>query len=353
LSLAQQAGKRKNKDFKQFFQFFTEKTQGLPVTISILYSEQIQFSLVRKPFYIFQVNIGTQLKILNKLAILQMKYIFPLLILGLLFANCKSEPLVPAIDPVEQFAIDTIAINDYLTANNLNAAVTSSGLRYIIDDPGRGVPIQSTSTINLLITGFYLNGRTFLQTDDCSPTSIFLPNVVSGFSEGLQLFNTWGKGKIYLPSVLAFGPNGTDNIPPNSVLGFDFEIVEQKEFDRTKIKEYIAENNLIKVDSTLSGIYYTISNPGMGENPTSTSNVTVTYKGYLSDGTVFDQSDSPISFGLNGLIQGWQEAIPLLKREGSGTFLIPSDLAYGPGGSSPTIGSNTMIIFDITLIDFN
>lgn len=281
-----------------------------------------------------------------------MKYIFPILFLGLLFANCKSDSVTPTVDPVEQFTTDTTAINTYLANNNLSAEVTPSGLRYIIDERGRGVSIQSTSTVNLLMEGFYIDGTTFLQTDDCSPTSIFLPEVVSGFREGMQFFNTWGKGKIFMPSALAFGPNGTESIPPNSVLGFDFEIVEQREFDRTKIKQYIAANNLTKVDSTLSGIYYTIYNPGTGEHPASNSTVTVGYKGYFADGEVFDESDLPATFSLNGVIEGWQEAVPLLKPEGSGTFLIPSHLAYGPQGSG-SIGSNTMIIFDITLVGFN
>ncbi len=281
-----------------------------------------------------------------------MKYIFPLLFLGLLFSNCKSDSATPTVDSVEQFTIDTTAINTYLATNNLNAEVTSSGLRYIIDDPGRGTPVEFTSTVNLLMEGFYLDGRTFLQTDDCSPTSIFLPDVVSGFSEGMQLFATWGKGRIFLPSALAFGPTGTESIPPNSVLGFDFEIVEQREFDRTKIKQYITDNNLQKVDSTLSGIYYTISDAGTGEHPSANSTVTVGYRGYFADGTVFDQSELPATFSLNSVIEGWREAVPLLKREGRGTFLIPSNLAYGPQGSG-SIGFNTMIIFDITLVDFN
>jgi len=292
------------------------------------------------------------IKNFEQISYFKMKYIFPLLLLCLLFANCNNDIEIPTVDPVEQFILDTTAIGTYLTENNLNAEVTPSGLRYVIDDAGRGTPIVSTSTVNLLMEGFYIDGTTFLLTEECSPTTIFLPDVVPGFSEGLQLFSTWGKGKIFLPSALAFGQTGTASIPPNSVLGFDFEVVEQREFDRIKIKEYISDNDLMRVDSTLSGIYYTIANPGTGDNPTSTSNVTVAYRGYFPDGTVFDQSDLPVTFSLNGVIQGWQEAVPLLKKEGTGTFLIPSTLAYGPAGTG-SIGSNTMIIFDITLVDFN
>ncbi len=280
-----------------------------------------------------------------------MKYIFPILALCLLFVNCKSDIANPTVDPVEQLAEDVKNIDEYLAANNLSAQTTASGLRYVVEDVGRGMPINETASINVLLKGYFLDGTTFDQTAECSPITVFLPDVIPGFSEGIQQFNTWGKGKIFMPSALAFGQSGTANIPANTVLAFDIEIVEQKEFDNTKIKNYIAENNLTKIDSTLSGIYYTISEGGTGEHPSENATVTVAYKGYFTDGSTFDQSEVPISFGLNAVIQGWQEALPLLKKDGSGTFLIPSNLAYGAAGSG-SIPSNTMIIFDITLVDF-
>ena len=282
-----------------------------------------------------------------------MKYIFPILFLAVLFANCGlEEEAVPFVDPAEQFATDEAAINAFLAAENLTADVTASGVRYVIEDPGRGVPITSTSTVNMLLEGYFLDGQTFDRTDECSPITLFVPDVIQGFREGIQQFNTWGKGKILIPSELAFGQSGSGVIPPNTVVGFDIEVVEQREFDNTKIKTYIAENNLERIDSTLSGIYYTITERGEGENPTSSSTVTVAYRGYYTDGRVFDQSELPISFSLNQVIPGWQEAVPLLKIGGTGTFMIPSNLAYGSAGNN-SIPSNTMLIFDITLVGFN
>jgi FKBP-type peptidyl-prolyl cis-trans isomerase FkpA len=133
-------------------------------------------------------------------------------------------------------------------------------------------------------------------------------------------------------------------------LAFDIEIVDQKVFDKNKTLQYISDNKL-EVDSTLSGIYYVIHEPGEGEHPTSSSTVTVSYKGTYLDGRVFDQADIQ-SFGLNGLIQGWKEAIPLLKPGGRGTFLIPSALGYGTTGSG-SIPGNAVLVFEVELIDFN
>jgi FKBP-type peptidyl-prolyl cis-trans isomerase FkpA len=81
------------------------------------------------------------------------------------------------------------------------------------------------------------------------------------------------------------------------------------------------------------------------------STVTVAYKGYLTDGTVFDESDSNgITFSLRNVIQGWQEGIPLFKEGGSGMLLIPSALGYG-SSSQGQIPANSVLIFEITLID--
>ena len=84
------------------------------------------------------------------------------------------------------------------------------------------------------------------------------------------------------------------------------------------IQTYIAENNLTAQKSS-SGLYYVIDTPGTGTQPTTTDNVTVAYKGYFSDGTVFDQSNANgISFSLQQVIAGWTEGITYFKEGGSG-----------------------------------
>lgn len=280
-----------------------------------------------------------------------MKYLLPILFLGILFTNCGSDLAIPQLDPAEQLAVDKSLIKGYLTANNLSAQETSSGLHYIIEESGRGAAVGPGSIINVLLNGYLLDGTPFTPNEPCSPATINVGgDIIAGFKEGIQFFKVGGKGTIFLPSALAFGIEGNGPIQPNTVIAFDIEIVDQKEFDRAKIQTYLDNNNIV-ADSTLSGIFYTITEPGSGESPTSSSTVTVAYRGYFADGTNFDQSNPTATFELNGVIRGWQEVLPLLKREGSGTFLIPSDLAYGQAGRDG-IPSNTMLIFDITLLDF-
>lgn len=119
-----------------------------------------------------------------------------------------------------------------------------------------------------------------------------------------------------------------------------------------EIKDYIAKNGLTAQRSD-SGLYYVISNPGTGANPTATSNVTVAYKGYYTNASVFDQSSAAgIPFGLNQVIKGWTEGIQYFKPGGNGILLVPAHLGYGsynfkgiPGGS--------VLIFEVKLISVN
>ncbi|MDD2675633.1 MAG: FKBP-type peptidyl-prolyl cis-trans isomerase [Flavobacterium sp.] len=127
----------------------------------------------------------------------------------------------------------------------------------------------------------------------------------------------------------------------------DYTVQNEKE-----IVDYIAKNKLTAT-KTDSGLYYVINEAGTGAQPTASSNVTVAYKGYFTNGNIFDQSKPEgISFGLNQVIKGWTEGIPYFKEGGNGVLLIPSHLGYGSTGSGPIPGGS-VLIFDVKLIKVN
>jgi FKBP-type peptidyl-prolyl cis-trans isomerase FkpA len=129
----------------------------------------------------------------------------------------------------------------------------------------------------------------------------------------------------------------------------EVEFEPQTEAD---IIKYIEDNDL-NANRTNSGLYYIIKKEGTGIRPTSNSNVTVAYKGYFLNGNTFDQSNADgISFGLNQVIKGWTEGIPLFKEGGEGVLLVPSNLGYGPNGRS-SIPGGAVLVFDISLIKVN
>ncbi|MCK0144229.1 FKBP-type peptidyl-prolyl cis-trans isomerase [Arenibacter sp. F26102] len=129
----------------------------------------------------------------------------------------------------------------------------------------------------------------------------------------------------------------------------DIDYVAKNETD---IQAYVEENDLTAVRSN-SGLYYVIEEEGTGTQAVSSSNVTVAYKGYFLNGSVFDQSDAEgITFGLNQVIAGWTEGITYFKEGGNGILLVPAHLGYGsrdyngiPGGS--------VLIFEVSLIAVN
>lgn len=130
----------------------------------------------------------------------------------------------------------------------------------------------------------------------------------------------------------------------------DNDSINIDEKNEAEILEYIEKNNL-DAQKTSSGLYYVIDNPGEGAQPNNTARVRVSYKGYFTNGKVFDQSSSAgISFGLQQVIAGWTEGITLFREGGSGKLIIPSRLGYGPDRYS-SIPGGSVLIFDIVLLE--
>jgi FKBP-type peptidyl-prolyl cis-trans isomerase FkpA len=118
----------------------------------------------------------------------------------------------------------------------------------------------------------------------------------------------------------------------------------------TALETYLTNNNITATKDS-RGFYYTISTPGGSSKPDNCATITVKYKGMLTNGSVFDQSTSAISFPLANLIIGWQQGIPLIGITGKIRLYLPPTLGYGSSGSSGIPG-NSILIFDVELIGF-
>ena len=127
----------------------------------------------------------------------------------------------------------------------------------------------------------------------------------------------------------------------------------QDEIDQNVILNFLIDS-LWDFQKTPSGIFYQIEKAGEGKSPNLQSQVIAHYRGTLLNGKEFDSSikkGTPLMFSLNGVIQGWQEALPMLKVGGKGAFLIPSRLAYGKTGLPGLIDPNSVLMFEIELIN--
>lgn len=131
-----------------------------------------------------------------------------------------------------QSAIDDKILTDYFAKNNIKATKTSSGLYYTITKKGNGVNAKPGQKVNMKYLGKFLDGKKFdANVDDnfnmTHPLAFTLGvgQVIRGWDEGVQLLNPGCRASLYIPSGLAYGPNGRGPIPGNSILVFDVELV--------------------------------------------------------------------------------------------------------------------------------
>ena len=122
----------------------------------------------------------------------------------------------------------------------------------------------------------------------------------------------------------------------------------------------MSQNNLTGI-KTIGGAYVVIENAGDTALKADTGKlVSIKYKGYLFNGTVFDTNiDSSkghtdpieVTVGQHRVISGWEEGLPYFGKGGKGKLLIPAMLAYGPQQQGPDIPGYSNLIFDIEIID--
>lgn len=136
---------------------------------------------------------------------------------------------------------------------------------------------------------------------------------------------------------------------------FEQKTAEQFEGLKAEGEQFLKENATRDgVTETASGLQYEIIEKGSGNQPESTSMVSVHYHGTLIDGTVFDSSyelGEPAQFPLNQVITGWTEGLQLMSEGSKYRFYIPQHLAYGanPHPNGP-IKPFMTLVFDVELL---
>jgi FKBP-type peptidyl-prolyl cis-trans isomerase FkpA len=101
---------------------------------------------------------------------------------------------------------------------------------------------------------------------------------------------------------------------------------------------------------TPSGLVFKSIKEGTGPKPGATSTVKVNYKGTFPDGRVFDESKSPITFPLNGVIKCWTEGLQLMKVGGKAQLVCPPSIAYGARGAGSVVPPNATLVFQVELL---
>jgi FKBP-type peptidyl-prolyl cis-trans isomerase FklB len=120
-------------------------------------------------------------------------------------------------------------------------------------------------------------------------------------------------------------------------------------------KQFLDENGKREgVVTTESGLQYEVLKKAEGEQPKATDVVSVHYEGKLTDGSVFDSSierGTPIELPVSGVIPGWVEGLQLMHVGEKYKLYIPSELAYGEQSPTPAIPANSVLVFELELLE--
>ena len=119
----------------------------------------------------------------------------------------------------------------FLAENGKRAEVktTPSGLQYEVLTEGDGPMPEATDQVEVHYTGKLIDGTVFDSSVDRGvPATFGVTQVIPGWVEALQLMKAGSKWRLFIPSNLAYGPNGAPGSPigPNSTLIFDVELLK-------------------------------------------------------------------------------------------------------------------------------
>ena len=233
-----------------------------------------------------------------------------------------------------------------------DAEVTASGLASKVLEAGDGTERpDDNDVVEVHYTGWTTDGKMFdSSVARGEPVGLPMDRVITGWSEGLQLMVIGEKRRLWIPENLAYkGEAGK----PAGMLVFDVELLKLNQMATAPdVPENVAAAPA-SAEVTDSGLASRVLQPGTGtEHPKKSSNVTVHYTGWTTDGEMFDSSvvrGQPSSFGLNQVIKGWTEGVQLMVVGEKRRFWIPQKMAYGGRDGAP----EGMLVFDVELVSIN
>ena len=134
--------------------------------------------------------------------------------------NLEAEATKAAKEAGEKFLADN--------KTREGVKVTASGLQYVVEKEGEGAQPTAEDEVTVHYTGRLLNGQVFdSSVQRGEPATFPLNRVIPGWTEGVQLMKEGAKYTFFIPSDLAYGPQGIPNaIPPHSTLIFEVELIK-------------------------------------------------------------------------------------------------------------------------------
>lgn len=105
---------------------------------------------------------------------------------------------------------------------------TESGLQYEVIEEGNGAMPKAGDDVTVHYTGTLIDGTVFdSSVERGAPATFGVTQVIPGWVEALQMMKEGAKWRLFIPSNLAYGPNGAGGIiGPNATLIFDVELIK-------------------------------------------------------------------------------------------------------------------------------
>jgi len=161
---------------------------------------------------------------------------------GLIDAMKKAKPAIPedkAQEAMNQYMAKKLGPGaeknleegkKFLAKNKTepNVITTESGLQYFVIKSGTGRTPKPTDVVRVHYNGMLLDGKVFDSTTGKDAAEIPVNRVIPGWTEALLKMKVGDKWRLYIPSPLAYGPQGPPGgpIPPFATLIFDVELLD-------------------------------------------------------------------------------------------------------------------------------
>lgn len=288
------------------------------------------------------------------------RYFF-LVALSMCLFSCKENET--PFDPQAQLVNDINAIDQYLTSVGIEAYKDNSGIRFVINQLGTGLPPTRLQSAKIVYSAELFDGMTVEETRMFENNLAALPT--QGLIRGCEILPMGTKATLYVPSGLAYGNNRIGSIPPNTNLVYDVEVQEvirssmeaaQLGLDSIAIDAYLSSNSIASEKGPL-GIRYVVHEQGTGVSPTWYDQVRINYTGKLLStaaqfysGTV--QPSNSFDSRVVNYLPGLQVAMQLLPEGSRATFYIPSSLGFGViGAGEGAVPPNANLIYEINSLE--
>lgn len=269
----------------------------------------------------------------------------------LAYGSKGSPPKIPAgatlVFDVELIAI-TMRVPDFVPIDPERATVTDSGLavQTLVEPTGAACTPKSEIWFEYTLWDEAGKFQDSSATSGNPAVTVVDKFTLPFLKEAASFMREGGVYLLAVPPALAFGDEPRGALPANSTTIWRLElkrIFQKPEFSMPPAEELV---------TTASGLQYQVLREGEGTPPVMNQGVICHYAGWLTDGTQFDASydrNEPLTFRLGQVIEGWNEALMLMRPGAMYKLVIPGKLGYKARGKG-SIPPNATLVFVVELI---